>query len=177
MSNKRRENRSVSSASHSAVECTFGPTKNSAQKIKNWFDMYGRSTSIWNIVCDWLGKQLRDCDITMRLSMKTMEVQIKGEQWIKGLEQSTGKGGGGEGYVQLAKICFSLFHLKGGERLQTTWVVRTFALVRFWWIPWIPSQRDCCRFSGELSVMTKQTDVGLSIPSWSLWQKIDLCVN
>ena len=176
MSNKRRENRSVSSASHSAVECTFGPTKNSAQKIKNWFDMYGRSASIWNIVCDWLGKQLRDCDITMRLSMKTMEFQIKGEQWNKRFRQSTGKGGGG-GYVQLAKICFSLFHLKGGERLQTTWVVRTFALVRFWWIPWIPSQRDCCRFSGELSVMTKQTDVGLSIPSWSLWQKIDLCVN
>lgn len=177
MSNKRRENRSVSSKSHSAVECTFGPTKNSAQKIKKWFDMYGRSASIWNIVCDWLGKQLRDCDITMRLSMKTMEVQIKGEQWNKRFRTVNREGGGGGGYVQLAKICFSLFHLQGGERLQTTWVVRTFALVRFWWIPWIPSQRDCCRFSGELSVMTKQTDVGLSIPSWSLWQKIDLCVN
>lgn len=95
MSNKRRENRSVSSASHSAVECTFGPTKNSAQKIKKWFDMYGRSASIWNIVCDWLGKQLRDCDITMRLSMKTMEVQIKGEQWNKRFRTVNREGGGG----------------------------------------------------------------------------------
>ena len=39
--------------------------------------------------------------------------------------------GSGEGYVQLAKICFSLCHLKGGERLQMTWGERTFALVRF----------------------------------------------
>ena len=92
MSNKRRENRSVSSASHSAVECTFGPTKNTAQKIK--IDMYGRSASIWNIVCDWLGKQLRDCDITMRLSMKTMEVQIKGEQWNKRFRTVNREGGG-----------------------------------------------------------------------------------
>lgn len=95
MSNKRRENRSVSSKSHSAVECTFGPTKNSAQKINKWFDMYGRSASIWNIVCDWLGKQLRDCDITMRLSMKTMEVQIKGEQWNKRFRTVNREGGGG----------------------------------------------------------------------------------